>query len=30
VRAYEWSSPLTDDELAAWFAFGPTLHPIAE
>lgn len=30
VREYDWSSPLTDDELAAWFAFGPTLHSIDE
>lgn len=30
VRAWAWSAPLTDDELAAWFMFGPSADPIDE
>lgn len=30
VRAWAWSEPLTDDELSAWFVFGPAAHPIEE
>jgi uncharacterized protein (TIGR03083 family) len=30
VRSWNWSSPLTDGELAAWFVFGPTEYDITE
>jgi uncharacterized protein (TIGR03083 family) len=30
VRAWSWSAPVTDDELAAWFMFGPNAEPIEE
>lgn len=30
VRAWDWSAAPTDDELAAWFAFGPSEVPIDE
>ena len=30
VRSWSWSEPLTDDELAAWFVFGPAVAPIEE
>lgn len=30
VRSWEWSEPVDDDLLAAWFAFGPATHDIDE
>jgi Fe/S biogenesis protein NfuA len=30
VRSWNWSEPLTDDEMATWFVFGPAEVPIDE